>query len=121
MSFELTVKCKIKDLGAFKQACRANNISLVKQNSREYVLLDEEANHRNTANMIRSKEGHWEVTVDHDVNYSSLSRRLGPGMPILFRHYAENVVRKACAQDNHTIQDREVLSDGRIRLRAVNY
>lgn len=123
MSFWTKIKnVKITDLDCFQEACRKNDIkyeantdSNFKQNGCPVVatLSDNLAQGRNNAYLVQF-EGNTVLGIDNDVNYSTLSKRLGKNGGILMRDYSAGMVEQKMVASGGFIESTETMADGSI-------
>ena len=129
MSFWSRCQTSITDLTCFREACRKNQIEIreaqpgMQMNNLpvKWVLKDvhpERRGVRQEAYLCESG-GAYNLVVDDDQGYSSISGRLGKNGGQLVRDYAEQVVMNNVTQNGGMVQDRHVQQDGSIVLRIA--
>lgn len=125
MSFWAKVGVVVKDLDCFKRACEKNNIGFEMNKSnygQEVVhanLIDRETSNGSRAQLIANTDGTYYVKVDTDARYSTLTKRMGKGLPSLMRDYSEDVAEQAIISAGGFVTERYENSDGSIVLKAA--
>ena len=113
MSFFARIKTTIKDLDCLEKACSQHELLL----DRDKLLIKDKLG-RSTATIEKTDQGYG-ISVDNDPRYSSITSRLGPGIPGVIQSYTEHVVRKSMELQGGYVEEKRIKSDGSLVLRVA--
>ena len=128
MSFMARVRVAIKNLDVFKQMCEKHHVGVSEghgqhEGSNIVLELKDQLNtdeYQTQTLVVKDSEDQQahNLVIDNDVNYCSLSRRLGQNGGILMRDYAEEIFNQELLQQGAMVTERELQKDKSIRLRV---
>lgn len=129
MSFLVTQKTIITNLRYFQTACKKNQVMYNQGKEGEIRnglpvearLIDQvpsEGQNLYPGFLVRGKEG-FQLMIDSDANYSSLTRRLGPNGGKLMRDYAQEFIEQEMTAQGGCLSEAIEQEDGGIILKVT--
>lgn len=129
MSFWAKIRgVKVEDLSCFQAACQKNHVDYVANKDVNFhmngdpvvaTLIDQKGrtDGHSKAYLVRSG-GAIHLEIDNDINYSSLSNRLGQNGGVLMRDYVQNVITDNVMSNDGFVNMVEETADGGVLLRV---
>lgn len=132
ISFWTQIATVITDLECFKQSCKKYNVEYVKNEDSSFkqgglevhAILTDKSNttsgYRRDAFLCKDG-GAFRIVMDNDINYSSLSARLGKNGGKLVRDYTVDVLTKNVRKTGGMVTKCKEQEDGSIVMRVANF
>jgi len=127
MSFWALVGVTISDLECFKQSCKKHGITYQENSDTKFqmqgkpvhaVLTDPKGSqYRNQAYLVR-EGGAYQLVIDNDANYCSITKRLGQNGGKLTRDYTHETLVKSVKRMGALVNSTKELPDGSVILKV---